>query len=92
MAGWLTVLIVVSVAGLFGEALIPARLPGGWVGGALAALPGALLGGYGAGYLGWSWGPVIEGLAVIPAIAGASLAEWAYGWWGTRRIPPRAGS
>lgn len=92
MVSWLTVLIVVAVAGLFGEALIPARLPGGWVGGALAALPGALLGGYGAGYLGWHWGPVIGTLAVIPAIAGSALAEWLFGWWMTHRLPPRTGS
>ncbi len=89
MVGWLTVLIVATVAGLFGEALIPARLPGGWGGGALAALPGALLGGYGAGHLGWHWGPVIGSLAVIPTMAGAALAEWLFGWWVTHRPPPR---
>jgi uncharacterized membrane protein YeaQ/YmgE (transglycosylase-associated protein family) len=79
MIGWLTVILVAAIAGLFGEALAPVELPGGWAGGVLAGLVGATVGGYLAGALGWHLGPVVGGLSVVPAIAGAAIMEWLLG-------------
>jgi uncharacterized membrane protein YeaQ/YmgE (transglycosylase-associated protein family) len=72
---WITVgliglMLTLFVAGLIGwaaDAVIPGRLPGGWLGAILAGIVGGFLGQLILG----SFGPAIFGVRVIPAFAGA---------------------
>lgn len=74
---WLTSSLIGLVltrfmAGLVGwaaDAIIPGRLPGGWLGAVLAGIVGGFLGSLLLG----SFGPSIFGVRVIPAFVGAAL-------------------
>ncbi|MGA9521837.1 MAG: GlsB/YeaQ/YmgE family stress response membrane protein [Myxococcaceae bacterium] len=72
LLGFLILLLVAFVAGAIGEMLAGAKVPGGWVGSIVAGLVGAWLGG-----MLLSFGPVIGGIQIIPAIIGAVLFVFA---------------
>jgi len=38
MLGFLVMLLVAAIVGFIGDALVPGRMPGGWVGAIIAAL------------------------------------------------------
>lgn len=76
-ATWLTFtlvgfLLTVLVAGLVGwaaDAVIPGKLPGGWLGAVLAGLVGGFLGTLLLGKI----GPTIFDINIIPAFIGAAV-------------------
>ncbi len=69
MLSLLITLIMAVVIGSIGSAIAPGAMPGGMLGSMIAGFVGAWLG---ALLLG-SWGPVIGGFAVLPAIIGSAL-------------------
>lgn len=73
MLGFLVMLLVAAIVGFIGDALVPGRMPGGWVGAIIAGLVGSAIGGYVFNALNVPTGPVIGGLAIIPSILGAAL-------------------
>lgn len=73
MLGFLLMLLMAAIAGFIGDALVPGRMPGGWVGAVLAGLLGGAVGGYLLGAVGLPAGPGVGGLAIIPAVGGAAL-------------------
>ena len=68
LLGLLILLIVAAVAGALGEMIGGAKVPGGWIGSIIAGLVGAWIGGTLL-----TFGPVIGGIQIIPAIIGAAL-------------------
>ncbi len=65
-------LLTVAVAGLVGwaaDAVIPGRLPGGWLGAVLAGIIGGFMGTLLLGHV----GPSIFGVNIIPAFIGAAV-------------------
>ena len=72
LLGFIVLLAVAFVAGAIGEMLAGAKVPGGWIGSIVAGLVGAFLGG-----MLLSFGPVIGGIQIIPAIIGAVLFVFA---------------
>ncbi|MBI4322618.1 MAG: GlsB/YeaQ/YmgE family stress response membrane protein [Chloroflexi bacterium] len=74
---WITtqvvgILITLFLAGLIGwvaDAIVPGRLPWGWLGAILAGLLGSWLGTWLFGHI----GPSFFGIAIIPAILGAII-------------------
>ena len=84
---WLTssligLVLTLFMAGLVGwaaDAVIPGKLPGGWLGAVLAGIVGGFLGSLVLG----SFGPSLFGVRIIPAFAGALViavvAEFAVG-------------
>lgn len=73
MLGFLLMLLVAAIVGFIGDALVPGRLPGGWVGAILAGLVGSAVGGYVFNAMNVPVGPMVGGLAIIPSILGAAL-------------------
>lgn len=73
MLGFLVMLLVAAIVGFIGDALVPGRMPGGWVGAIVAGLLGSAIGGYLFNALNIPSGPVLGGLAIIPSILGAAL-------------------
>ncbi|HEX2923693.1 MAG TPA: GlsB/YeaQ/YmgE family stress response membrane protein [Chloroflexota bacterium] len=75
--GWITanvlgVIITLIIAGLIGglaEAVVPGRAPYGWIGAIAAGLLGSWLGTLLIGHV----GPVLAGIPLIPAFAGAII-------------------
>lgn len=61
--------VIAIVIGFIGEALVKFNMPAGFLGTMIAGFVGSWLGTLLLG----SWGPVIAGFAVIPAILGAAL-------------------
>lgn len=84
MLGFLVMLLVAAIIGFIGDALVPGKMPGGWVGAIIAGLIGSALGGYLFGLARLPSGPVIAGLAIIPSIIGAALVVWLVGWAGAQ--------
>lgn len=76
MFGILWVLLVAAIVGFLGDALVPGRMPGGWIGSIAAGLVGSMVGGYLFSNLGLPTGPMVAGLALIPSIVGAALLVW----------------
>jgi uncharacterized membrane protein YeaQ/YmgE (transglycosylase-associated protein family) len=79
---WLTIgliglamtLLVAGVIGWAADAIIPGRLPGGWLGAVLAGVLGGFVGHLVFNLLNISYvGPVLFGIAVVPAFVGAVL-------------------
>ena len=70
--GFLIMLLVAALIGAAADALVPGRLPYGWVGAMAAGLLGAWLGTLLMGRI----PPVIAGLPLIPAVAGAVLVAF----------------
>lgn len=77
--GFLLMLLVAAIVGFIADALVPGRLPGGWVGAIIAGLIGSALGGYVFSAANVPSGPVIGGLAIIPSILGAALVVFLWG-------------
>lgn len=73
MLGFLIMLLVAAIVGFIGDALVPGRMPGGWIGAIIAGLVGSAIGGYLFNALNIPSGPVLGGLAIIPSIIGAAL-------------------
>lgn len=68
LLGFLILLIVAAIAGALGEMIAGEKIPGGWLGSIVAGLVGAWIGGTLL-----TFGPVIGGIQIIPAIIGAAL-------------------
>ena len=74
---WLTFtlvgfLLTIAVAGLVGwaaDAVIPGRLPGGWLGAVLAGIVGGFIGTLALGRI----GPTVFDINIIPAFIGAAI-------------------
>lgn len=79
MLGFLIMLLVAAIVGFIGDALVPGRMPGGWVGSVIAGLLGSAVGGYLFNALAWPTGPVLGGLAVVPSILGAAIVVALFG-------------
>jgi uncharacterized membrane protein YeaQ/YmgE (transglycosylase-associated protein family) len=79
MLGFLVMLLVAAIVGFIGDALVPGRMPGGWVGAIIAGLLGSAIGGYLFNAMAMPVGPVLAGLAIIPAILGAALVVFLFG-------------
>ncbi|KIL39848.1 hypothetical protein SD70_17450 [Gordoniibacillus kamchatkensis] len=62
-------IVIAIVIGYIGEALVKFSMPAGILGAMIAGFVGSWLGTLLLG----SWGPVIAGFPVVPAIAGAAL-------------------
>lgn len=79
LVGFLLTLFVAGLVGWAADAVIPGRLPGGWLGAVLAGIVGGFLGTLLLGHL----GPSIFGVNLIPAFVGAAaiavVAELATG-------------
>jgi uncharacterized membrane protein YeaQ/YmgE (transglycosylase-associated protein family) len=69
MWGLLISILMAVLIGTIGDALVKSSMPGGLLGSMIAGFSGGWLG----SILFGSWGPVIGGFAVIPAIVGAAL-------------------
>ncbi|MFH5186380.1 GlsB/YeaQ/YmgE family stress response membrane protein [Paenibacillus sp. TAB 01] len=69
MIGLLITIIMAIVIGAIGSAIAPGGMPGGILGAMVAGFVGAWLGALVLG----SWGPVIGGFSVVPAILGAAI-------------------
>ncbi len=68
--GIIGLLLTLFMSGLLGwaaDAVVPGRLPGGWLGAILAGVIGGFLGSLVLG----NFGPALFGVRVIPAFAGA---------------------
>ncbi len=65
--GVIITLIIAGIVGWLADVIVPGRLPFGWLGAILAGLVGSWLGTALFGEL----GPVIAGIAIIPALIGA---------------------
>jgi uncharacterized membrane protein YeaQ/YmgE (transglycosylase-associated protein family) len=88
-AGVLGLLMTLIVAGLVGwaaDAVVPGKLPGGWIGAVLAGIAGGFL-----GQLLFTWlhvpsiGLVIAGVDLVPAFVGAVVIAFALELFATRR-------
>ena len=69
VAGFLLTLLVAGLVGWAADAVIPGRLPGGWLGAILAGSIGGFLGTLVMGHI----GPTIAGVNLIPAFIGAAV-------------------
>jgi len=69
MLHFIWVLIVGAVIGAIGQMIVGRDMPLGWVGNIIAGLVGSWVG----SSLFSDWGPVIGGMAIIPAILGAII-------------------
>jgi len=84
--GLLMTLLVAGVVGWAADAVVPGKLPGGWLGAVLAGIVGGWL-----GSLVFSWfhlqriGPDIAGIDVVPAFVGALIIAGGLELISTRR-------
>jgi len=67
LLGFIISVIVATIIGIVAEKLAPFDMPGGWAGAMIAGFVGAWLGN---GLIG-TWGPVLAGFSLIPALIGA---------------------
>ena len=67
LVGLVLTLFMAGLVGWAADAIIPGRLPGGWIGAVLAGIVGGFLGSLVLG----SFGPSLFGVRIIPAFAGA---------------------
>lgn len=84
MLGVLTLILIAAMVGLIADALEPGAMPGGWLACILAGIVGALLGSGILSLLHLPEGPRIEGIAIVPALAGAVLIVGLYGFVAAR--------
>lgn len=77
--GLFFLLLVAMIVGLLADALVPGKLPGGWVGAMVAGIVGAAIGDYLTRHFG-ATGPRIGGLGLLPALIGAGLFVFAWGY------------
>ncbi len=69
-------LIVGGVIGAVAGAITSRDLPAGWIGNIIAGLVGSWIG---QSLLG-SWGPIVGGMAIVPAIIGAVILVIVVSW------------
>lgn len=67
--GALVTLVVAALVGALADAIVPGRMPFGWVGAIVAGLVGSWLGSMILGTM----GPVIAGIPILPALIGAMV-------------------
>ena len=67
LVGLVLTLFMAGLVGWAADAVIPGRLPGGWLGAVLAGIVGGFLGSLLLG----SFGPELFGVRIIPAFVGA---------------------
>lgn len=79
IVGFLLTLVVAGLVGWAADAVVPGRLPGGWIGAVLAGIIGGFIGTLALGNI----GPTVFGINLIPAFIGAAaiavIAELAIG-------------
>jgi len=84
--GLLLMLGTAALVGALANALIPGRLPSGWVGALLAGMAGSWLGGMLLGH----WGPRLFDIYLLPTLIGAVivvfLVQIVSGVFGSRSI------
>lgn len=68
LVGLLVLLIVAAIVGAIGEMIAGMKVPGGWLGSILVGFVGAYIGNQLLHI-----GPVMAGIAIIPAIIGGAL-------------------
>ncbi|AGY56903.1 GlsB/YeaQ/YmgE family stress response membrane protein [Gloeobacter kilaueensis] len=66
---FLLFLVVAAVCAFIAEAIVPGRVPGGWLVAAIFGIIGAWLG---AALFG-NFGPVLAGVALLPTIIGSAI-------------------
>jgi uncharacterized membrane protein YeaQ/YmgE (transglycosylase-associated protein family) len=69
LLGFLLTLVVAGIVGWAADAVIPGRLPGGWLGAVLAGIVGGFIGTLLLGHI----GPTIFSINIIPAFIGAAV-------------------
>ena len=69
LVGLVLTLFMAGLVGWAADAVIPGRLPGGWIGAVLAGIVGGFLGSLVMG----SFGPSLFGVRIIPAFVGAAV-------------------
>ncbi|MBP1153913.1 MULTISPECIES: GlsB/YeaQ/YmgE family stress response membrane protein [unclassified Paenibacillus] len=69
MLSLIITIVMAIIIGAIGSAIAPGAMPGGIIGAMIAGFVGAWIGTLLLG----SWGPVIGGFAILPAIIGAAL-------------------
>ena len=69
LVGFLLTLVVAGLVGWAADAVIPGKLPGGWIGAVLAGIVGGFMGTLLLGKV----GPTIFDINIIPAFIGAAL-------------------
>jgi uncharacterized membrane protein YeaQ/YmgE (transglycosylase-associated protein family) len=75
MLEWIIIIVMAIVIGSIGNAIVSYQMPGGFIGSMIAGFAGAWVG---SKLLG-TWGPVLGGFAVIPAIIGAIVFVFCIG-------------
>jgi uncharacterized membrane protein YeaQ/YmgE (transglycosylase-associated protein family) len=69
LIGFLLTIVVAGLVGWAADAVIPGRLPGGWLGAVLAGIVGGFIGTLMLGKI----GPTIFDINIIPAFIGAAV-------------------
>ena len=69
LIGFLLTLVVAGLVGWAADAVVPGRLPGGWIGAVLAGIVGGFLGTLALGKI----GPTVFDINLIPAFIGAAV-------------------
>src|SRR3954468_2686964 len=69
LIGFLLTLFVAGLVGWAADAVIPGRLPGGWLGAVLAGIVGGFIGTLALGRI----GPTVFDINIIPAFIGAAV-------------------
>ena len=69
LLGFLLTLVVAGLVGWAADAVIPGRLPGGWIGAVLAGIVGGFIGTLLLGKV----GPTVFDINLIPAFIGAAV-------------------
>lgn len=67
--------LVAMIIGTVADKLSPVRMPGSWAGVILAGFVGAWIG----PHLFGSWGPVLAGFSLVPALIGAIIVVIVFG-------------
>ena len=79
LVGFLLTVVVAGLVGWAADAVVPGRLPGGWIGAVLAGIVGGFIGTLALGKI----GPTVFDINLIPAFIGAAtiavIAELAIG-------------
>ena len=85
LLGLVLTLVVAGLVGWAADAVVPGKLPGGWLGAVLAGIVGGWLGHLLFGALRLPGGPVIADVALLPAFVGAVVIAFALEMLSTRR-------
>lgn len=71
LLGFIMTLLFAALIGWIGDAIVKHDMPGGFWGSLVAGLVGSWIGGYIPFFN--KFGPVVQGIAVIPAIIGSAI-------------------